>query len=226
MRKWSFRTVALAAVILATGVSPAADNDVLYWMVDDTATVHDPVSGNDKLITAFVDPTTDYAARIRVTGGDITGDTFLSLYNPDGTTEPGVLGVDFSDGTGGSGYWGAGVPTGNQSPSGDYSAGSPEYSFIVEIGDVVWDDQSSSWSWTTVAALTLRMRPDRKTGISDSQASVNASASSTEPSTSLQKTVSAPRPQLHCHDEKNTRQNAGTDRGRPRLSADGACDTV
>ena len=44
------------------------------------------------------------------------------------------------------GYWGAGVPTGNQSPSGDYSAGTPEYSFIVELGNI-----DSSDNWITVA---------------------------------------------------------------------------
>ena len=51
--------------------------------------------------------------------------------------------MEFGDG---SGYWGAGVPTGNQSPSGDYSAGTPEYSFIVELGNI-----DSSDNWTTVA---------------------------------------------------------------------------
>jgi len=44
------------------------------------------------------------------------------------------------------GYYGAGVPTGNQSPSGNYSAGDPEYSFILELGNI-----DSSDNWTTVA---------------------------------------------------------------------------
>ena len=55
----------------------------------------------------------------------------------------GAWGVEFSDA---GGYWGAGVPTGNQSPSGDFSAGTPEYSFIVELGNI-----DSSDNWTTVA---------------------------------------------------------------------------
>ncbi len=72
---------------------------------------------------------------------------FLDLYIPDYgvDTGNGDIGVLFSDA---GGYWGAGVPTGNQSPSGaySYSAGTPEYSFIVELGNI-----DSSDNWTTVA---------------------------------------------------------------------------
>ena len=150
MSRFVFRMVALAAAILTAGVS-LADEDVLYWMVDDTAEVA-MKDGTTQTISSFVSPTSDYAARIRVTGGTITQDTFLQLYGPDGL-ESGELGVDFDDGSQ-SGYWGAGVPTGNQSPSGDYSSGTPEYSFIVEIGNVVWDDSTGDWSWTTVATAS------------------------------------------------------------------------
>ena len=88
----------------------------------------------------------DYAARVRVTGGDIQSgqDVFLDLYTGDGIDKGGgQYGVLFGDG---SGVWGAGVPTGNQSPSGDYSAGTPEYSFVVELGNIDAND-----NWTTVA---------------------------------------------------------------------------
>jgi len=129
---------------MAAGVSSAAENDVLYWMIDSSATVQ-KTDGTTVSISDFVSPTSDYAARIRVTGGDITEDTFLDLYSPDGIID-GEYGVDFEDGTI-TGYWGAGVPTGNQSPSGDYSEGTPEYSFTIEIGNIDAED-----NWTTVAA--------------------------------------------------------------------------
>ncbi len=129
---------------MAAGVLPAVENDVLYWMIDSSATVQ-KADGTTVSISSFVSPTSDYAARIRVTGGDITEDTFLDIYYPDGTID-GEYGVDFDDGSI-SGYWGAGVPTGNQSPSGDYSAGTPEYCFTIEIGNIDAED-----NWTTVAA--------------------------------------------------------------------------
>ena len=138
------RIALLAAVIASAGVSSAAEHDVLYWMVDSSATVQ-LTDGTTVSISSFVSPTSDYAARIRVTGGNITEDTFLDIYYPDGTID-GEYGVDFDDGSI-SGYWGAGVPTGNQSPSGDYSAGTPEYCFTIEIGNIDADD-----NWTTVAA--------------------------------------------------------------------------
>ena len=138
------RIAVLAAAIVAAGVSPAAENDVLYWMIDSSATVQ-KTDGTTVSISDFVSPTSDYAARIRVTGGDITEDTFLDIYYPGGTID-GEYGVDFDDGSI-SGYWGAGVPTGNQSPSGDYSAGTPEYCFTIENGNIDAED-----NWTTVAA--------------------------------------------------------------------------
>ena len=149
MRRETSRIVLLAAVILTSVARTAVASDVLYWMVDSSATVMKS-SGETVNITAFIDPTTDYAARVRVVGENITEDTFLDLYYPDGTIESGELGVDFTDGTGGSGYWGAGVPTGNQSPSDGYAAGSPEYSFVVELGNITWDADKGDWSWTTV----------------------------------------------------------------------------
>ena len=135
-------TFALSA--LTAGVVSAGD-DVLYWMVDDSATV------DGQNIKSFFDgynapEGSAFAARVRVTGGNITEDTFLDLYIPGyGLDEGGgAYGVEFSEV---GGYWGAGVPTGNQSPSGDYSAGTPEYSFIVELGNI-----DSSDNWTTVAS--------------------------------------------------------------------------
>ena len=140
---------ALAAAIFAAGVS-SADDDVLYWMVDGSATVEK--DGVTSSVSSFFEnyeapEGSAFAARVRVTGGDIQAgqDIFLDLYVPGhGVYEGGgAYGVEFSNV---NSYWGAGVPTGSQSPSGDYSAGSPEYSFVVELGNI-----DSGNNWTTVA---------------------------------------------------------------------------
>ena len=149
MSRHLLRLAAFAAAILTAGVSFAED-DVLYWMVDSSATVEkDGVTSSvSKFFENYEAPEgSAFAARVRVTGGDIQAgqDVFLDLYIPGyGVDEGGgAWGVEFSDA---GGYWGAGVPTGNQSLSGDYSAGTPEYSFIVELGNI-----DSSDNWTTVA---------------------------------------------------------------------------
>ena len=149
MRVGLFKIAACLAVALTAGVASAGD-DVLYWMVDNSATVEK--DGVTSSISSFFESYdapdgSAFAARVRVTGGDIQDgqDVFLDLYIPGyGVDEGGgEYGVEFSDV---GGYWGAGVPTGNQSPSGDFSAGTPEYSFIVELGNI-----DSSDNWTTVA---------------------------------------------------------------------------
>ncbi len=151
MRFDIFKIAACAALTLTAGVASAGD-DVLYWMVDSSATVEDTKAGTSTAIRDFFDSYdapegSAFAARVRVTGGNITEDTFLDLYwgtEFGGVDEGGgAWGVVFGDA---GGYWGAGVPSGNQSPSGDYSSGTPEYSFIVELGNI-----DSSDNWTTVA---------------------------------------------------------------------------
>ena len=145
MRIGLSRVFLLAALILLAGVLPAEEG-VLYWMIDSTATVT-PEGGGDAVGMQTFFSTYEgaaegswFAARVRVTGGDIQSDTFLNLYAGGGASLSGEDGLEF-DTVGG--YWGAGVPAGNQSPLGVF--GSPEYSFIVEIGNVTDD------SWTTVA---------------------------------------------------------------------------
>jgi len=146
----------LVAAALASGVASAGESDVLYWMVSgDDATVKngETTSSVADFFDAYDAPADSwFAARVRVTGGDITGDTFLDFYNSDGTIEAhmGEYGIWFDDGSV-TGFSGVGVPDGNQSPSGSYSAGSPEYSFIVELGNVVYDASNGTASWTTVA---------------------------------------------------------------------------
>ena len=153
MRLLFDRLALVAAALLTVGVSSAAENDVLYWMVDDSASVKRTDGTTATISDYFASPDvavsgSAYAARVRVTGGDIQDgqDVFLDLYIPNYGVDKGngEYGVLFSED---SGYWGAGVPTGNQSPSGDYySAGTPEYSFIVELGNIDSND-----NWTTVA---------------------------------------------------------------------------
>ena len=156
-----YRFAVLSAAMTAATALVAGD-DVLYWMIDGNATITtDAESSRPQTATIgnFFDNITDYfpdlntgegsafAARVRVTGGSIPDgdDVFLDLYIPDYGLDVGggEYGVEFSSV---GGYWGAGVPTGNQSPSGNYSAGTPEYSFIVELGNI-----DSSDNWTTVA---------------------------------------------------------------------------
>lgn len=156
MRKGLLRFALIAVAVLSAGVSFAGENDVLYWMVDDTSTVNwwnsegEQVSGSvSSFFSSYgaAEEGSAFAARIRVTGGDIQDgqDTFLDLYIPGYGLDVGggEYGVVFGDV---GGYWGAGVPTGNQSPSGDFSAGTPEYAFTVELGNIDAQD-----NWTTVA---------------------------------------------------------------------------
>ena len=149
----------LVAAALASGVASAGESDVLYWMVSGTgATVRDGASTPTvaEFFDAYDAPVDSwFAARVRVTGGDITSDTFLDFYNSDGTIDTGMgeYGIMFDDGSA-SGFSGMGVPDGNQSPSGSYSAGTPEYSFIVELGNVVYDAYSETATWTTLATTS------------------------------------------------------------------------
>ncbi len=162
MSNGPFRLAALAAAILTASLGFAGENDVLYWMVDENTAITTgagaPTTIGDffdniqqKNYPAFENLDTGansaFAARVRVTGGNIQDgqDVFLDMYIPGSGLDEGggEYGVVFSDA---GGYWGAGVPTGSQSPVGGYSAGSPEYSFIVELGNI-----DSSDNWTTVA---------------------------------------------------------------------------
>ena len=151
MNRHLLKMAAFVAALLTVGVASAGENDVLYWMVDSNAEV--TKDGATSTVGSFFDnyeapEGSAFAARVRVTGGNIQEgqDVFLDLYIPNYgiDTDNGDIGVLFSNDAGG--YWGAGVPTGNQSPIGAYSAGSPEFSFIVELGNI-----DSSDNWTTVA---------------------------------------------------------------------------
>ena len=153
LRNGISRFATLIAAILTAGIS-LADEEVLYWMVDDNAKVND--HGTISYISDFLPAETDdsfSAARIRVTGGDITGDVFLDVYDSNGNLQvgSGALGIAFGES---GGYWGAGVPTGNQSPLGTYASTSPEYSFIIEIGNCSWNESSGTASWIETVAVS------------------------------------------------------------------------
>lgn len=143
-----FKLTALAVIILAAG-NTFAEDGVLYWMIDTTATVIPNGGSADMSLSDYFSSfgsDSEFAARVRVTGGNISGETFLDLYYGQSIGfDDGEFGVDFEfDGTGAP-Y--VGTPYGIQAavPS-NYSAGSPEYSFIIEIGNVTDD------AWTTVAS--------------------------------------------------------------------------
>ena len=119
MNRRLLKMAAFVAALLMVGVA-SAEEDVLYWMIDSSATVEK--DGVTSSVSEFFDnygapANSAFAARVRVTGGNITEDTFLDLYIPGYgvNTGNGDLGVEFGDA---GGYWGAGVPTGNQSPIG------------------------------------------------------------------------------------------------------------
>ena len=158
MNRHLLKMAAFVAALLTVGVA-SAEEDVLYWMIDSSATVEK--DGVTSSVSSFFDnygapANSAFAARVRVTGGNIQEgqDVFLDLYIPGyGLDEGGgAWGVEFSTA---GGYWGAGVPTGNQSPSGNYSAGTPEFSFIVELGNI-----DSSDNWTTVATSAAKAYSD------------------------------------------------------------------
>ena len=183
--KRAINKAALFAVVAALGAfcAPAADSetghDVIWWLIDDTATVSiegvtDPVG-----IKNYLSGTTEYnannyleegsgiSARIRVTSPAEPADGYLVSFfpgdasNSSGTYESGKFGYPFEDP---SGRWGAVYP-GNQSvlawdndaelgvAAYDYSGTSPEYTFIVEIGNVVYDETTGlTWTDTYLAS--------------------------------------------------------------------------
>lgn len=146
------------AVVLAIFFIPFngwGSEEVLYWMVDDTSVVHYWDGTTENIVNLVPDAIdTSLAARVRVTGGGLSEDTFPDFYfsDPDdpyaaGFTWDGSMGIDFGES---GGHWGCGVPVGNKSIITDFS--SPEYSFIIELGNYHYDESTDTESWTTVAS--------------------------------------------------------------------------
>lgn len=160
MTKLLFKTAVLALSVSFTASRASADNDVLYWMVDGSSAMSGASQSTVADFIGAYDAPSDssFAARVRVTGPGISSgdDVFLQIYCPDGSggysLEDGDLGYYLGDT--GSGYWGAGVPAGVPAPISTYSSGSPEYSFIVELGNIVWSADGETGNWTTLAQST------------------------------------------------------------------------
>lgn len=139
MKRVISRLAALAAFVLAVNVASAEDG-VLYWMIDTSSSS----VGEDSLSTYFAGyATSDFAARVRVTGGDISGDVFLDIFDGDSFVPgSGSGGVFFdSDGVGSS------TDSVQAFVPGSYlTLASPEYSFLIEIGNIDAEN-----NWTTIA---------------------------------------------------------------------------
>lgn len=133
------RLAAFVAIVLSVNVASAEDG-VLYWMIDTSSSS----VGDDPLSTYFAGyATSDFAARVRVTGGDISGDVFLDIFDgSDFVSGSGIGGVFFDD---------DGVGSSTDSiqafvPGSYLTSASPEYSFFIELGNI-----DSSDNWTTIA---------------------------------------------------------------------------
>lgn len=136
--------------------------DTLYWQVSENATVdggsiyqfvnsygtYDWVSEYDGNTYSSY----NVAARVKVTGGNLSQPEYLNIYVGGGEFEDGSTGLDLSPDTGG--YWGLGVPSPIQSSVAEYGYGSEmfrEYTFMVELGEITWDDVADTIEWTTIA---------------------------------------------------------------------------
>lgn len=132
--------------LIATAIRCYGEPDVLYWQVTDNATV------DGEAIQVFLSlyPTTEdewSAVRVRVTGGNLSEIVYLGIYAGAGEVWDGTDGVELGDN--GSGYWGAGVPTGVQSPFEREFA--EECLFAIELGHNVYDAAMDVISWETLA---------------------------------------------------------------------------
>ena len=138
----------ISLLLFVASASPCM-GDVLLWLVDTTATV----DGGSIFQYISAIPEDDYnwnAARVRVSGGSLSSPQYLPIYGEDefGNTEllDGDMGMSFGES---GGFWGCGVPVGNQSPILNGLLG--EYLFAVELGRGHWDETTDFVSWTTLA---------------------------------------------------------------------------
>ncbi len=141
-----FKGLFLSVAMMLMAFVSHGEDEVLYWMVTDGATVD-----NQNIMVFLQDYVVDEdnwnAARVRVTGGGYESPFYLAVYFGNGEFEDGAFGVELYDN--GSGHWGAGVPTGNQSPFGRELL--EECIFTMELGHNAWDALSGEVSWVTLA---------------------------------------------------------------------------
>ena len=126
----------------------------LYWQVNDSATV----DGASMHYSFLVPYTEDYdnwnGIRVKVVSPDGQIQRILDNYGEDefGNTVlyDGKEGMPVYDN--GSGYWGSGVPTGNQSPLHDLSTLiAEEYYIQAELGRLSWNYDTDSADWSPLA---------------------------------------------------------------------------
>ena len=144
-----------AAMVCVMGLPCLAEDSVLLWMVDDTTELDNGGSGSlySFVVSYMADDDYNWPA-VRVKFIDSSGtvqypDLYWGDSNPNnpGIREPGDFGVYVGDN--GSGYWGCGVPVGNQSIL-DGLAG--EVLFQMELGQIYsLDDTYENLVWTAVA---------------------------------------------------------------------------
>ena len=81
------KKIALIVTLFLSCVVTGSE-EILYWMIEDTAKVH-YADGSYQMLPMLVpaDVDSSLAARVRVTGGNLTEDTFLDLYFSDGSGE-------------------------------------------------------------------------------------------------------------------------------------------
>ena len=141
-------------------------DEVLYWMVDENSVVHQ-YDGSTTSILDYVPASSDssLSARVRITGGGIVNDVFLNIYDPPENPYSGDPGVLYAGDLGlevGSGdiWYGAemvqapltsgSIPSTN--PDGEIVGlptpmpGTPEYSFIIELGNIDWSGENPNWT--------------------------------------------------------------------------------
>ena len=131
------------------------------WQVDDTATI-DGTQIKTWISNSSYVTDEDHFLAVRAKSVDSSGnETILGIYFG-GSVEDGELGVEIGDN---GGYWGAGVPTGNQSLTGHKtwytSTDGPEVIledpavidalFLLEIGYNSYDGNIGDYVWETLA---------------------------------------------------------------------------
>lgn len=155
------RSVILALLCVAIGPRLlAAEDSVLYWMVNDPVVYEYDETGRALFVEEVVsrpDGKTINGARVHVTGSDGT-DLYLTMINDDGTPSPATY-VNVSPAYSGEGGSYVGM-TGGPAMSwvlGDYQTA--DYVFTMELGH--WEDDewlvmaaSAGASWNDIKGFT------------------------------------------------------------------------
>ena len=146
--------------ILLVGVLACAkgETEVLLWQVDETPIVHSETGDiNVYQWAGMLLNDEDNWPAARVIGQNGQYMAILSIYFGEGYEEDGDWGVEFSDV---GGYWGSGVPTGNQSK---IPIELMEGYFQMQLGHNSWDDDVGDYVWTSLAYSEWKSMQDLDT---------------------------------------------------------------